>query len=690
MATKPEFISLLRDVRDVKYPDIVTKHANVAEKEALMNPHYTAIDGVYNNAANVTSVANNEDNINSVKENEANIDIIADNKENVINIGSNIEKVITVSESIDNVSLVSANIDIVNITSSNIDDVNLVSSNIEDVNNVSSNIDVMNNVLSNITDIQNAEDNAKIAKDAVSTTNDNVAITNDNVNKTNIDASNTKSDRDFVANEINKITELSAKAITLIPDSSADASYNASTGILTIGVPQGAKGDKGEAFKIDASGINTDRENYNDQNKGYTFLSTNGDLEKPELVVDGSNFYGTLNPDADGISWDDADDNLALENKFTYLVTIEGMTTGSLQISEGDSVIHTFLEDVESYAMTVIIHNTDVTLKGLDDFDGDVTISVKAYREPTSVVFFKTSDDDGDYWSEANRFGVGDKGEKGDTGIGIFSIVRTDGDGSPGTDDTYTLTYTDGSKTEFSVHNGADGDLIADNNLSDLENIVTAKINLGIENVDNTSDADKPISNAAQEVFDSLSSSIANLATAQTSISEDASIDIDTTNQLIGINTTTPSTDTSVLDTNDDDDTMTFKMNASVNFLASMVFTSNTSDERLVSIKVINNDTDDELDSFDMALTIPDGSTETISHTFLLTVGKNGTPSAPLIVRFEMTADDTDYTLDSFNAVIALSSSYDAEVQTGNIDCGGASNDSTSFIDGGGASSTYE
>lgn len=58
---------------------------------------------------------------------------------------------------------------------------------------------------------------------------------------------------------------------------------------------------------------------------------------------------------------------------------------------------------------------------------------------------------------------------KGDPGRGILSIERTKGDGSPGTTDEYTITYTDGGMTQFGVYNGKDGgtgtpsDLTAEN-----------------------------------------------------------------------------------------------------------------------------------------------------------------------------------------------------------------------------------
>ena len=52
----------------------------------------------------------------------------------------------------------------------------------------------------------------------------------------------------------------------------------------------------------------------------------------------------------------------------------------------------------------------------------------------------------------------GEIGLTGDTGNGISSVIRTSGDGSAGTTDTYTITYTDTTTSEFDVYNGADGE----------------------------------------------------------------------------------------------------------------------------------------------------------------------------------------------------------------------------------------
>lgn len=51
----------------------------------------------------------------------------------------------------------------------------------------------------------------------------------------------------------------------------------------------------------------------------------------------------------------------------------------------------------------------------------------------------------------------GPTGKTGADGVGIQSVVRTSGDGSPGTTDTYTITLTNGATSTFSVYNGANG-----------------------------------------------------------------------------------------------------------------------------------------------------------------------------------------------------------------------------------------
>lgn len=57
------------------------------------------------------------------------------------------------------------------------------------------------------------------------------------------------------------------------------------------------------------------------------------------------------------------------------------------------------------------------------------------------------------------RFGLpaGKKGDRGDPGSSIEKVERTAGTGAAGTVDTYTVTLTDGSSSQFQVRHGTDG-----------------------------------------------------------------------------------------------------------------------------------------------------------------------------------------------------------------------------------------
>lgn len=78
------------------------------------------------------------------------------------------------------------------------------------------------------------------------------------------------------------------------------------------------------------------------------------------------------------------------------------------------------------------------------------------------------------------------------------------------------------------------GDMLAANNLSDVANAVTAKSNLGMANVDNTSDAGKPVSTAQQTALDlkaNISSpSLTGTPTAPTPIVSTNNTQVATTN----------------------------------------------------------------------------------------------------------------------------------------------------------------
>ena len=142
------------------------------------------------------------------------------------------------------------------------------------------------------------------------------------------------------------------------------------------------------------------------------------------------------------------------------------------------------------------------------------------------LVYFKLSNTSAD-WSIGAPFGKGDQGDTGPTGIGITSIAflsTTHVSGlaaMPGGTDTYRITLSDTSTYNFLLYNGLNGVLIDDVTLSlvatwssqkssnqlalkapvnnptftgTVAGVTAAMVGLG--NVDNTSDVNKPVSTA--------------------------------------------------------------------------------------------------------------------------------------------------------------------------------------------------
>ena len=181
--------------------EMETIETTVTAKEDLMSPHYTAIDAVYANEADITSVAANGANITSVAANETNIDLVVLNETNITSVATNGANITAVALNETNIDLVAGNeinIDAVAVNEANITavstngtnitavalnetNINLVAANETnidavalneaDIDTIATNIDDVNSVALNMTDINNAEANAT----AAATSADNAA-----------------------------------------------------------------------------------------------------------------------------------------------------------------------------------------------------------------------------------------------------------------------------------------------------------------------------------------------------------------------------------------------------------------------------------------------------------------------------------------------------------------------------------
>lgn len=103
----------------------------------------------------------------------------------------------------------------------------------------------------------------------------------------------------------------------------------------------------------------------------------------------------------------------------------------------------------------------NIVYMNLNRFNGTVAdlSALEAVTGASSGDMYKVEDSDlaymydGTQWVDMGPI-VGPQGVKG---TGITSVVRTSGDGSEGTVDTYTITYDDTSTSTFEVRNGSAG-----------------------------------------------------------------------------------------------------------------------------------------------------------------------------------------------------------------------------------------
>ena len=183
------------------------------------------------------------------------------------------------------------------------------------------------------------------------------------------------------------------------------AGQNGNTILVGIGAPTGATGGvDGDSY------IDTTTWNY------YLKVSGNWELQGNIQGAAGNDGRGIASivktgPAADGLT-------------YTYTITY---TDGS-----------------EPYAFTVTNGKNGTAVLTGDTNPTDQGVDGDSYINTTSW----------DYFVKENGSWV----KKGNIkGVSIVSVIRTDGDGSAGTVDTYTITYSNGTTSTFTVTNGANG-----------------------------------------------------------------------------------------------------------------------------------------------------------------------------------------------------------------------------------------
>ena len=181
-----------------------------------------------------------------------------------------------------------------------------------------------------------------------------------------------------------------------------DNGTNGNTILVGIGAPTGATGGVDGDSYIDSSTWNY-----------YLKVSNNWELQGNIKGADGRGIASITKtgPAADGLT-------------YTYTITYtDGSEPYQFTVTNGKN------------GTAVLTGDTNPTDQGVD---GDSYINTTSW----------------DYFVKENGYWV----KKGNIkGVSIVSITRTDGDGTPGTVDTYTITYSNGTTSTFTVTNGANG-----------------------------------------------------------------------------------------------------------------------------------------------------------------------------------------------------------------------------------------
>lgn len=192
---------------------------------------------------------------------------------------------------------------------------------------------------------------------------------------------------------------------------------------LVFGIPRGAKGDSGERG---GSGV---------------YVLADGETESD------------IPADAEVALFPSGEDLHILDGRGIVSIT---RTTGNG--TSGSTDIYTIAySDKTTSAFTVYNGKDGAGFKPLG-FKSSAS-DLPATANPGEAYFVGTASPYDVYvWSGTEWKNIGAiNGIKGDDGRGIVSIIRTSGNGTPGSTDTYTITYSDTTTSTFPVYNGKDG-----------------------------------------------------------------------------------------------------------------------------------------------------------------------------------------------------------------------------------------
>lgn len=201
--------------------------------------------------------------------------------DSIVNLSQRIEELIALQEQIPKIINVYDNLSSILIASSNMEAVVAnytyknqllaIYSKLSNLNEIHTNL---NYILSSLQNAEVAAQKAQDASNSASSASQNAGIASSKATLASEKAA-------LATEKLEQIKAITVQASQLLSTQTAFVEYNSLTNKFTFGIPQGIKGDRGEAFKVNSIGTFASRALYNNELENFSYLAT-------DVVVDGS------------------------------------------------------------------------------------------------------------------------------------------------------------------------------------------------------------------------------------------------------------------------------------------------------------------------------------------------------------------------------------------------------------------
>ena len=263
----------------------------------------SSLQTLANRVGDVIALGQRIDKIIALADKEDEIQYLYDTRASLQTLYDNIQKAIDIEANLDNIK-----------------GVNLNKTNIDNVANNKPNIDI---VATDMASVKDVSDNMETVLQVPAKTDQVVQI------------------RD-------ELVAINPKVVTIASNESASLSYDKNTGNFTLYMPQGLKGERGEAFDVDASGTLANRTAYDGAAQGFAYLALDESPTKAYFKKSDTSGDWTVGvPFGQGEKGDKGDTGVSIVDiSFTSTTDLSGLAgqagaTDTYTITFSDTSTHT-------------------------------------------------------------------------------------------------------------------------------------------------------------------------------------------------------------------------------------------------------------------------------------------------------------------------------------------------------------